>query len=301
MSWVITTLSATSLWAVGNYIDKYVLDKHFRGIGGLTIFSGLMSLLTAVVLYFSPFSHFQPLPQRETLIVLSSGVLLLLYILPYFQAMREREASEVVPLFQLIPPLVIILSFFLTGEKISQTQIAGLILALIGSVTISTTKVRGIFRIHASLFYMFLSSLGFALSSVLFKFIYLQSSFWTTLIYTSSGSALAATALFLFYPPYRREFFKLAKILPSGVGLILVSESLMSRTAQGLFSFATTLAPVALVAIVDSTQPAFVLLYGVLLTLLFPKLIKEDISFGNLLKKAISLAFLFTGVYLVSR
>ncbi len=301
MNWVLITLSATALWAVGNYIDKYVLDKHFRGIGGLTIFSGLMSLLTAIVLFFAPFSHFQALPLRETLIILSSGVLLLLYILPYFQAMREREASEVVPLFQLIPPLVLIISFFLIGEKIGVIQLLGFLLAFVGSVTISATKVKGLFKIHSSLFYMFLSSLGFALSSVLFKFIYLQSSFWTTLVYTSLGSFVAAAALFIFYPPYRREFFKLTKVLPSGVGIILVSESLMSRVAQGLFSFATTLVPVSLVAIVDSTQPAFVLFYGVLLTLFLPKLIKEDISFGNLLKKVVSLALLFSGVYLVSR
>ncbi|MEK7610816.1 MAG: DMT family transporter [Patescibacteria group bacterium] len=300
MNWVLITLSATSLWAVGNYIDKFVIDKHSRGLGGLTIYSGLAGFIISLILFLIFAKNPQPMPAREAALTLFSGFLLLLYILPYFKAMSEREASEVVPLFQLIPSIALVLSFFLIGEKIDRGQLLGLLLAMIGSVTISTTRVQGIFRVHSSLFYMALSSAMFALSIVLFKFIYLQTDFWTTLMYTSAGSLLAALTLSL-YPPYRGQFFQWLRLLPSPVGGVMILNSTLGRLAQGLFNFATTLAPVSLVAAVDSTQPAFVLIYGVFLTLFFPKLIKEDISVGNLFKKAISLAFLFAGVYLVSR
>jgi hypothetical protein len=63
---------------------------------------------------------------------------------------------------------------------------------------------------------------------------------------------------------------------------------------------AFTLAPVAIVSIIGSTQVFFGLLYGTVLTILFPKLFKENISKQTLVRKLILAIIAFTGIFLVS-
>ena len=62
--------------------------------------------------------------------------------------------------------------------------------------------------------------------------------------------------------------------------------------------FASLLAPVALVSAVSSTTTLFVFAFGVLLTLFFPRLGREDLSVRNLLRKAVAALLVSAGVLL---
>mgnify|MGYP001593407029 FL=1 len=63
---------------------------------------------------------------------------------------------------------------------------------------------------------------------------------------------------------------------------------------------ALAIAPSAgLVTVVMQVQSFYAIIIGVLLTLLIPNIIKEDISVNTLIKKVIGAAIMFSGVYIL--
>lgn len=299
-NWILIALLPPILFSATIYLDKFVVDKYFRGAGGLTIYSGLVKLLMAAVIFLLPFSKVTLLPWRDGLLIILGGALLLYYILPYFKAISLRDASQVTPLFQVGPAMSLILSFLLLRETIHGVQYLGMILIIFGALTISAVSLKRLFKPDRVLFYMLLSTLGFNLAIVLFKFVYLSSSFWTVLFYQNIGGALAGASL-LALPKYRKEFTGLIKSVGVKVGALMFLSGGVDRVAESLYNLATTLVAVPLVSMVTATQPFFIVLYGTLLTIFFPKLIREDISLNKMLRKLVSVVIMFLGVLLVSR
>lgn len=65
-------------------------------------------------------------------------------------------------------------------------------------------------------------------------------------------------------------------------------------------NFATLLAPLALVWVVNGFQPFFVLLYGVIITLFFPKFGTESLLKKHLVQKVVAILIMFVGVLLLN-
>lgn len=57
---------------------------------------------------------------------------------------------------------------------------------------------------------------------------------------------------------------------------------------------------VGLVAVITQVQSFYAILIGVLLTLLVPQIMKEDITVPTLLKKSIGAVIMFIGIYFLS-
>jgi hypothetical protein len=69
--------------------------------------------------------------------------------------------------------------------------------------------------------------------------------------------------------------------------------------AKVAFNVASLLTPVTLVWIVNGLQPFFVFVYGVLLTVLLPKISQENITRKALLQKIVAIIVMFIGTYFV--
>jgi hypothetical protein len=78
--------------------------------------------------------------------------------------------------------------------------------------------------------------------------------------------------------------------------------------SKGLFSvseavtlYATLLAPVALVLLVNSFRHLFVFTFGIVLTLYFPRVAKESLDRPKVLQKGAGIGLMLLGGYLISR
>ena len=275
-NWILIALLPPILFSATIYLDKFVVDKYFKGAGGLTIFASFIKLLAAAVVFLLPFTKVELLPLRESLLIMLGGALLTYYILPYYKAISLRDASEVTPLFQMGPAMSLVFSFQLLKETIHGIQYVGMLLIILGALTVSAVSLKRMFHPSLVLFYMAISTLGFNLAIVLFKFVYLSSSFWTAFFYQNIGGALAGVSLMLI-PHYRKELVSLVKTVGPKVGAVMLVSGGIDRGAESLYNLATTLAAVPLVSMVTATQPFFIVLFGTLLTIFSPQLIKEDI------------------------
>lgn len=303
MNWFLIGLIPPALWSITNHIDKYLLSKYFKGggVGALMVFSSLVGLLLLPFIYLFNPNVFNISLLNAGLIVVD-GFFYVLATLPYFYALQKDEASIVVPLFQLMTPLSYLLAYFILGETLTTLQITASILIIMGAVGLSFETAKGkILRIKMEVLgLMFLSSLLYTINFLFFKFFALKTGFWITAFWEYVGFAVFAALLLLFVKSYKEQFIDVMKKNKTAViGLNGLNE-LINIIAKISFNFASLLTPITLIWVVNGTQPFFVFLYGVFLTLFFPKIAKESLSKEHLIQKILSIIIMGIGTYLLN-
>jgi uncharacterized membrane protein len=297
MSWFLIAFISTLLWSSTNFFDKYLVSKYFqkRGIAVLMIFSALIGLLLLPIILLVRGGQVFALPPRDALILIGSGIVYVFAILPYFFALRHEDTSLVTPFFQSIPVFSYFLGLIFLGEQLTVIQVTAALLIILGAVGLSAnfTAKKNIFRTR-TFGLMMLSSFLYSLNIFFFKFMERGSDFWTTSFWEYTGFSLAALGMLL-VGRYRRQFMESLKTNGLPVLGINATNEILNIVAKMIFNFATLLAPLALVWTVNGTQPLVVLVFGIILTVFWPKVFKENITKANLAKKVIFIILIFAG------
>lgn len=304
MSWFLIALLPPIFWSITNHFDKYLVSKYFKGggVGALMIFSSIIGiLLLPIIILFHPevVSTFN----LKYLLISLNGFIYLLAVLPYFYALQKDEASTAVPLFQLIPVYSFFLSYLILGETLSNHQIIGGIIIVSGAVLISLDlSVHKKIKFKKEVFLlMALSSLLYSLNFLMFKLFAVGTHFWVTSFWEYIGFGIFSVLILLFIKPYRREFFRVLKENKLSVLALNGINEVINIIAKVSFNIASLLAPVTLIWIVDGLQPFFIFIFGVILTLFFPKISQENLSKKVLFQKIIAILIMFIGTFIVNK
>lgn len=297
MTWFYFALGAPFLWALVNRIDHFLVSKYASsadtGIGSLALFSSLFGFIVAFCIAIGLGGAIS-LPVFDAVLLILSGVLGGVSVVLYLKALFSEEPSRVVPLFQLIPVFSYVLARIFLGEVLTAGQLVGGLVIISGSVLISldfssfklNTKVLGL---------MTLSSLFFAVQSVLFKFLTYEHDFWLASFWTDFGLGIFGVLLFVLFRGFREDFLKTIK--NSGHQILALNFTNESLTIIGnlLTGYAIVIGSVSQVSLIASYQPVFVFLFGVLGVWLFPTIFEEDLSKKALIQKIVSLCIIVLG------
>lgn len=305
--WVGLAAGAPFLWAIVNHIDKYFLSERFShakvGItGGLMIFSTLFSIVVLPILYvIDPQSILSAHFWTASMLVLI-GVLHAFSILLYLQALDMDEASIVVPIFQTIPIFGFIFGYLILGEVLTPYQMFGALLVVLFSVllTLELDKEKGVRFKKKVLLLMFASSALLALVDTLFKLGAEDKGSVVGALFWENVGLLIFGIVLLFAPTYRKSFNALLKHnFKTIFSLNIVSEGL-TVIGNVMLRYALMLAPIALVMTIGSIQPLYVFALGILLTLFFPRISKENMSRHSLIQKTVSILFIALGAGIIT-
>lgn len=300
MHWLFYAFSGPVFWAASTHVDKYLVDRYFRDsdVAVLLVFTALIGLLMLpFILYWDP--AVLSLPWRDALVVASSGVLYMVAMYFYLQALQGDEASVVAPFFQAGPLFGYVLAWVVLGETLTHRQLAGGGLIVAGGLLLSLHPGAGRIRLRLVLL-MLSAALAMAVSSVIFKLFAVHDEFWSTTFWTYLGEALYGLWV-LALPGPRRQFLALFHRNPGAVLAVNAANELINLGGSLGMRFALLLAPLSLVQAIGSTTTLFVFLFGVLLSLFLPKLGREDLSARNLAQKSASALLIAAGVYLINR
>jgi len=212
-------------------------------------------------------------PGIDRLILIGVGIIEGLAILAYLYAVGEEDIGSVTAWFNSIPFFALILAFFMLGETITGTQGIAFAVTLLGLVLVSirTSETKLIFKSRIVIL-MVLASIGYALMTVLFKYVTVADAFWISAFWQYVGLAVLGLFFFIFIKPYRRSFLQVFKRKgPAFYGINFINEALFTGGTL-ISNFASLLAPVALVSLVSSMQPIIVILMGVTLGRLIPSM-----------------------------
>lgn len=298
--WLLLAFIPPVLLALVNHLDKYLITRFVKGgsIGSLILFSSLMGIPTLLLIaLFNPLV-FSVHPINALLLTVN-GCVFLLSILPYLYALELDEASIVSPLSQMTTVISYILGFIFLKESLQLNHFVSFLLIIIGAIGLTLEIKRGqSVRIKKNvLFMMGIASFFYALNGLIFKLISVDETFWTTAFWEYIGFALFAFVLYNFIPSYKKQFLHVLKKNRLEILTLNVLNEIFAITAKTCLHLATLMAPLALVYLVtDGFQPFFVLAFGIIITVFFPKIAQENIDRASLAQKFISIFIMGIGL-----
>jgi drug/metabolite transporter (DMT)-like permease len=301
MLWLIYAFSGPVLWALSTHIDKYLVERYFKhgSVAVLMVFTAIIGALALPFIWL-----FQPgvvvLDQQSMAVIAVSGILYMGAIYFYLQALQTEEASTVAPFFQAAGIFGLILGYFVLGEALSLWQIIGVLLIIAGSVLLSLRLGQGTGRVKTRLIILMLAcALAIALSSLIFKFFAVRDEFWTTTFWNFAGQALFGVILMLI-AANRRQFIKMMRSNTGAVLSVNGANELINLGGNLGVRYTLLFAPLGIVQAISSTTSFFVLFFGIILSLFFPKLGREEIGLASLTQKIIATTLVVVGVLLIN-
>ena len=298
--WLLYAFSGPLLWAISTHIDKFLVDKYFHDSDTtvLMVFTAFLGVLALPVIWL-----FEPkvlsLPWLATVVMTVSGILYMGAMLFYLRAIQSEEASVVAPLFQANTLFTFLLGLILLHELPHWPQLAGAGLVVLGAIGLSLDKNLHFGSFKPRLVVLMVSAtFVLALSSVVFKFFAVHDEFWSTTFWTFVGEGLFGGAI-LAVPDYRQQFVRLFRKNPGAVIGVNAANELINLGGGLGVRYASLLAPVALVSAISATSTFFVFLFGILLTLFFPRYGREELSLRNVIQKAAGGLLIMAGVALI--
>ena len=300
MNWFLIALIGPALWALVNHIDKYIISKYFigRGVGSLVLFTSISGLIISFFILIFGSSQIS-IGYINAIVIGINGAILVAAFIPYLYALENEEASWASSLYQLIPVFGYILGLVFLREHLTSLQLLASLLVIVGAVAISLDFSQKIKLKAKPFLLMVLSSFMIAVNALVFKIIALDQTFWGTAFWEYVGGGVFGLLLFTLIPLYRKQFIATIQRGKKAVLTINLVSELLNIGAKLAANFASLLAPLALVWVVNGFQPLIVFIYGVILTLFMPRFGTEDISRKTVIQKLSAMIVMLVGIYLL--
>lgn len=294
MNWILLSLLAPLFWAFSNFVDKYIIGKYTKGIFDFLFFSTITSWVFFIILLFSvglpEFSFYSIIP------VLTGMTLIYSYGF-YAKALEQGDTSALVILFQLMPVVIVVLAYLFLNQTLSSNELLGFIIVLFGGTLVAfetgrKSFIKGFGVIIAAI-------VIWSVMTLFIDFGLTKMSFWHYFMLDNFGSAIAGPTLFLI-PSVRRQVVFGIKTASKSKYVWFSWNNLLDLFGQMSIKKALSIAPSAgLVTITAQVQSFYAIIIGLILTLLMPRIIKEDISKAALVKKFVGAGIMFLGIYVL--
>ena len=150
-----------------------------------------------------------------------------------------------------------------------------------------------------SAFYMLGACFLASIIGIIFKYVTIDGNFWISSFWEYAGLGFFGLLIYIFIPKYRHEFMLMNKEGGKKIFALNTISEVFTIFGNLLTNYAILLAPVAMVYLVGSFQPAIVLFLTLLATKFFPNIAKENMSKKILLPKIISIFIIIWGSILL--
>jgi drug/metabolite transporter (DMT)-like permease len=298
MAWIILAFCGPILWAASTHIDKYLVERFFKdsGVGALLIFTALIGLLGLP--FIAAFVDVFAIGTTGIAVTSLSGLLYLTAMYFYLRALQQEEATVIAPLFQTSTLFTYAIAYFVLHERLTGARLLGGFLIIVSAAAISYEPGHR-HRFKLGIVAPILACTAtLAASSVIFKFFAIKDAFWAVTFWNFAGEALFG-AVMLAVPRVRRDFLGMFRKSPGAVIGINAANELINLGGGLAARYASLLGPVSLVQAIGGTTSFFVFAFGVILSLFFPTLGRENLSRESLAQKGVAVILIVAGVILI--
>lgn len=298
MDWLVFSLIARVFWAGDNIVDKLLIGKYIKNPYVLTLLGGIAPLIISVIIFL--FYKLEWIGLVPTVVILLAGIIQIIAVFAFYKALAKEEVSRVIPLFQLTPVFVLILSAFFLKENLTINQYIGFILILLGGFFVSLKRIEGVFKLREAFWWMILSSSIYAIQAIIIKSLYVSYSYLNLTFYHGIGIFIPTFALLTFSSKSRNSFTREFSNLNIKGWLIVSLAAIFIAGAylSGLWAFRTGSA--SLISVLRGFQSIFVFIFSLVLSIWLPKILKEELASGVLLTKVIAISLMLAGLFLIA-
>ena len=288
-----------------NHIDKYLISKVIKNADyrALTLSSTIIAGGVMALIYL-PICNFNlsfDLP--SILLLLFNSALYATATIVYFLALNRDDTTIIAILFQLIPVFMLFISPLVLGNQhISPLQLIGSAIITFAAITVTYEPSKKKFSKEKLVTFamMAFSSSAYAIWFIIERYTNQSHDYNQTILWTNLTLLIVGIVIFVLSKKYRESFIEMLKSNGRKViGLNIINE--LFNSFSGVFStLGGTMTSIALVSFVaQGVQPFAVMLLGILITKLFPKIEKEKITKIDLTKRTITIVFCIIGLALI--
>ncbi|HLN18612.1 MAG TPA: EamA family transporter [Patescibacteria group bacterium] len=305
-NWLLIAFIAPFFWAFANIIDACFVEEVYKNEYDGTVITGFMQIIPWLTV---PFIGLTIPDVKITLLAITAGFLVISSYFFYFKALFvTRDATLILILWNVVAIIVPVLSFFFLNEKLTLLQYSGIFLIFLAALHLTSDKKIKKENVKKVILLMAGTTILWSLSLVASREVYLKASFYSGMMFFSLGSIMAGTIFYLLRKR-KRNNISLSNIQKKYFKWIFLEEIL---TLFGLIASqrAINLSPaVAFVAVIESIQPAFIVMSSAtaffLLSLFSFRKIKimEKIRNDQLIgigSKAFAIIAMAIGIYMIN-
>jgi len=298
ISFIPIAIIGNILNAGATIVDKILLNKQLPNILSYIFYINVLGLLAIFLIPFGFILNIQALGVAAV-----SGIIFVVALFAFFQALKKGEASVVAPIVGVLTPSFTFLIGIFFGQSLTNTQLLAFIVLLAGSIILTLDSWMSKIRLNTQIGFMVLAGGLFALHYILAKESYIQSNFITGLVGGRVGAGVLV-ASFLLFQRGRSQIFA-SKIRQNNFANKTSMLLIFGQTMGGLFgllnNYAISLANPALVNSLFGVQYVVILIVALLLYKKHPQLLNESLGKGVILQKIIGVIVLSFGLYLLSK
>jgi uncharacterized membrane protein len=292
MTWYLASLIQSFIVVIVLFIDKIVVSNWTKNPYQSLIITGFFSLISALLVY------------------LIKGVDNSIYILPcillgifymgnfilYFKLMQKAEVSKFIPFTVISNIFILILAVVLLKESLGFLQYIGIIIITLGAILLSIEN-KGELKWSPSIKLLLVYVIMLSLSAVANKYLLGFVDYWTLFFYESIGIFIASLPI-VFY-----NFKDLLKTINKHgkkvIGFMLFSE-MLAMISLLLLLIAASLGSVSLVNAFGSLRLIMIFIVSLVLSSLFPQILKEDYSNkGIITQKIVATILMAIGSFII--
>ncbi len=295
LDWFYFALLSSFLIAAVNIVDKVLISDYNIPPLVYAMVISATSIMPLVIVPFIDLKVFSLVVLTFTMLI---GFVRVYYVLPYFQALTIEEVSRVVPVLQLMPVFVLILSTIFLREVLRFQDYTGFAFLVLGGTLCAIRLGKGV-SLSTAFYLMVVSSFLLAVYSVGLKVLFASEDFYSVFIWVQVAGFITLFQ-FLLFRPLRNTLVSTYKTTRKRIGALIVGEQAVAYVSVFAYNYAIAHGSISLVSAVVSTQPLFVLLFATTISYRFPKVLKEQLTKQDIVLKCLGIAAIFLGAFLIN-
>ena len=294
MDWFVFALLSTTMFAVCNVTDKFILTKKIKDPYSYNILSAMFNIFPILLLVFFINLNFN----ASTLLAILYGFVFTFLFVLYNKAMMKEDASRLVSIIRISPIFVLTLSFIFLHEILSTQKYFGIIFLIASALLVSYKRSKKKFHLSTGIILILFYSLGIASMSIIAKYTLGNIDYWEFYFWNLMGNILGCLPLILI-PTIRKNLIKDSLKIDKRGWLAVIWADIFAWMGYIFYFIAISINYVSLISAVVSVQPLIVFIFTLILTIHRPKILKEEISRSSLLFKALAVILIIIGSYLI--
>jgi uncharacterized membrane protein len=304
--WIILVVVGQFLNALVSLVDKYVVTSATVVLRPLayTFWISVLSAGSVIIYCFSwipvpiegldipSFARIHAPSLLVAALSITAGYAFFTSLLSLFTALKDNDASDVVPVVGGLTALfTLLLSYAFLGTKLSQNFFYGFTLLTLGTLLVS--RFRFTFRTMLSTVH---AGLMFGVHYVALKGLFNATNFDTAFFWSRMAIVFVALSMLL-VPDYYEKIVSRTKASHAREGMIVIGNKLLAGLASIILLKAIEHGDVSLVQALGGLQYLFLLIISAVFGRMISQDFGENVAVRDVLHKLVSIPLIAAGFF----
>jgi len=295
MSWIVLSLLANVFFGLSVIFDKFLNTKKIKSVYSFAVILNCIYLVFIIITTYIQRGAFAF--GNGAMFSALAGIFWFFMWIFFWKAMQKGEATRVSAIFFSQPIYSSLIGVFFFHESLNLHKWFGILVIVIGAILSSIGGDSHKKEVRSAYIFALLSAIFSSIGNSISKYA----------MHDLPSLTVNCIAFYASIPLYL-YLLKKIEVRKEVMSVFTDAKILFQFSIRGLFGYlgiitfmsALSAGPISLVTAVSGTQPLFVLIFSVIISLMYPKIIHEEFKGKALPAKLTALILTVFGIILIS-